>query len=404
MMSLPMEKLFERVFIEEPARGSLAAQRALEIFPRQRIQFVREGGFPKMPQLSRISGDGPSGDGPLGGGPFRPGRLSAEAVSAAKKTLLLKEFKGAFFKRCPGASPKLMCCNYYVLNLGQNCEMDCSYCYLQSFINFPAVVVYTNIEKALSELEALRRAHGRRPIRVGTGEQADSLSLDSLSLHSRRLVRFFKSCPSWLLEFKTKSHNIQNFENESHAGNVIVSWSLNPEFVIQKEEHGTSSLKQRLAAARRARDKGFKVSFHIDPLIFHQGWRESCSGLVRQIAGMFAPGEIFRLSLGALRFQPEQRALMRKRFGMESLVCRGEFFRGRDGKLRYDSQLRRDMFQFLIREFKRRGHDEGNLFLCMETPENWLGALSAPPKKIPRLKGEFDLRLIRQIESGKSSQ
>ena len=123
-MSLPMANLFERVYIEEPARGSCAAQRAMEIFPRQRIHFVREGGFPKMPQLSRISGDGPPGD-----GPFRPGRLSAEAVSAAKKTLLLKEFKGAFFKRCPGASPKLMCCNYYVLNLGQNCEMDCSYCY-----------------------------------------------------------------------------------------------------------------------------------------------------------------------------------------------------------------------------------------------------------------------------------
>ena len=367
---------FERVYIEDSARESAAVQRALEIFPRRKINFIREfAGEVSLPK----------------------GRLSAERMAASKKILLLKKFKGSFFKRCPGASPKMMCCNYYVLNLGQHCEMDCSYCYLQSFINLPAVALYTNIDQALGELEDLKKDHYSQPLRIGTGEQTDSLSLDDISLCSQSLVRFFRACPNWLLEFKTKSHNIKNFENESHGGNVIVSWSLNPEFVIQREERGTSSLGQRLKAARRARDKGFKVSFHIDPLIYHQGWKKNYSGLVRQIAELFSPKEIFRLSLGALRFQPEQKALMRKRFGMESLVCQGEFFRGRDGKLRYDSDLRREMFQFLIREFKRSGHDEGNLFLCMETPENWLGALKAPPRRIPKLKEEFDLSLIKQI-------
>ena len=363
---------FERVYIEDSARGSGAAQRALKIFPRGRVHFVRESDLPQ-------------------------GRLSAAQMAASKKTLLLKEFKGSFFKRCPGASPKMMCCNYFVLNLGQHCEMDCSYCYLQSFINFPAVALYTNIEQALEELEALKKDHFHQPLRIGTGEQTDSLSLDDISLYSRRLVRFFSQCPYWLLEFKTKSHNIKNFENESHAGNVIVSWSLNPELVVQKEERGTSPLCQRLSAARRARDKGFRVSFHIDPLIYHPGWKNSYGGLVRQIADLFSPKEIFRLSLGALRFQPEQKALMRKRFGMESLVCQGEFFRGRDGKLRYDSALRREMFQFLTQEFKRHGHDERNVFLCMETPENWLGALNALPRKIPKLRREFDLSLIKKI-------
>ena len=206
---------------------------------------------------------------------FKKSQLSPQQIQDSKKILYLKEFKGSFFKRCPGAKPKLMCCNYFVLNLGQNCEMDCSYCYLQSFINFPAVVIYTNIEKAFQELKELKKTNRDRYIRIGTGEQIDSLSLDDVSLYSVKLVEFFNDCPNWLLEFKTKSDNIKNFENIKHRGNIVLSWSVNPEFIVQKEEHGTASLKKRLLSAVRAKKKGFKISFHIDPLIYHDNWKKT---------------------------------------------------------------------------------------------------------------------------------
>ena len=125
-------KIFDRVYIEAEVQNSETAQRAKNIFPKNKIQIIPKDFLQK-------------------------GRLSAEQIKKSKKILLLKEFKGSFFKRCPAARPKLMCCNYFVLNLGQNCEMDCSYCYLQSFINFPAVVIYTNIEKAFQELEELKK-------------------------------------------------------------------------------------------------------------------------------------------------------------------------------------------------------------------------------------------------------
>ena len=125
-------KKFDKVYIDVSSQNSEAAKRVYKIFPKNKIQIVQEDFFKK-------------------------GQLTIEQIKNSKKSLLLKEFKGSFFKRCPGAKPKLMCCNYFVLNLGQNCEMDCSYCYLQSFINFPAVVIYTNIEKAFQELEELKK-------------------------------------------------------------------------------------------------------------------------------------------------------------------------------------------------------------------------------------------------------
>lgn len=354
---------FEQIYMDSSSQGSAVARRLESLFPKEKIQIVSDDFFQK-------------------------GTLSAKQLDKSKKTLFLKEFKGSFFKRCPGAKPKLMCCNYYVLNLGQNCEMDCSYCYLQSFINFPAVVLYSNIDKAFQELEELKKNHYQDYIRIGTGEQTDSLSLDDISLYSRSLVEFFNDCPHWLLEFKTKSDNVKNFENIQHSGNTVVSWSVNPEFIVQREEHKTSSLKERLSAARRVKDKGFKVSFHIDPLIYHKDWKQNYGQLVEQLTSLFSPREITHISLGALRFPPEQKRIMRQRFGMESLVCRGELLPSKEGKLRYDQEIRQEMFEYLLEKFKRNSSD-WPVFLCMETPEVWMNTMQAPAKKIPRIEKDF---------------
>ena len=362
---------FEKIYIESSALETETARRACHLFPKKKIHVTDSF-------------------------PFQKGVLSPDQIEQSKKILLLKNFKGSFFKRCPGARPKLLCCNYYVLNLGQNCEMDCSYCYLQSFINLPAVVIYTNVEDALEELRQIKKIHLNQYVRIGTGEQTDSLSLDDISLYSQKLVAFFRDCPYWQLEFKTKSHNIKNFENLEHAGNVTVSWSINPEEIASREEHGTSSLAERLFAAKRVMEKGFPVSFHIDPMIYHPEWKLTYGKMIQEITEQFSPEKVNHISIGALRFPQNQRATMRKRFTMESLICRGEFFKGRDGKLRYDNSLRREMFQFVFQSFKKHS-SKWNIFLCMETPENWLNVMNATPMKIPTLKKDFNLKVTQTL-------
>ena len=362
---------FKNIYIEQASACSLSAKRALQIFPKNRIHFIKDKSELK---------NNPD--------------MSAGQFNQSKKNLLLCSFKGRFFKRCPGARPGLICCNYFVLNLGQHCEMDCSYCYLQNLINFPFVVIYTNIEDALSELSEISTQMKDQKLRVGTGEITDSLSLDDISLHSARLVDFFKQHPHWTLEFKTKSSNVKNFVDREHGGNIIVSWSLNPEYIIKREEHGTASLKARLRSARLCRDRGFPVAFHLDPLIYHEGWEKHYSALVHQIVSLFKPGEVSHVSLGALRFQPQQRHLMRERFGMRSLITRGEYFKSKDGKLRYDSALRREMFRYMFSLFKEKD-PRWNVFLCMEDKESWLTAAQGLPQNMERTKSLFNLRAVR---------
>lgn len=363
-----MEQLitkFDKIYIDRAAESSRLAKRLISLFPGEKIEVVSEKPLKNL-----------------------EGSLSASEFNQSKRRLFVTPFRGQFFKRCPGAKPTLACCNYFVLNLGLQCDMNCSYCYLQSYINTPVMTIYSNLEDAIGELKEMAKTIDQAPLRIGTGETIDSLSLDPLTLYSRELIEFFREVPNWRLEFKTKSDYVDQFLDVSHAKNVIVSWSINPQAVIDHEEHGTASLDKRLKAARKCLDGGFQIAFHIDPMIWHSEWEKNYKQLVETIHAQFRPDEIPYFSLGALRFQPEQRHMMRERFSMQSWVTRAEMFASEDGKMRYDRELRNQMFNTVIQHFKSLDPN-WRIFLCMETPESWLGTYQATPMKIDELKDLF---------------
>ena len=361
---------FDQVFVHRDSLGSQLAQRIFSLFAPGKIKIVSEKPLPE-----------------------RHGELSSREFSESKRLLYICRFRGQFFKRCPGSKPGLACCNYFVLNWGLQCDMNCSYCYLQSFINTPLLTIYSNLDDAFAEMRLLGDDMGQSPLRIGTGETVDSLSLDPLTLYSRQLIDFFTDKPHWTLEFKTKSAEVRQFLDCRHAGNVIVSWSINPQNIIEHEEHGTASLTERLAAAELCVGRGYQIAFHLDPMIWHPEWRASYTALVDQICARFAPTQIPYLSVGALRFQPEQRAIMRERFGMKSYVTAAEMFPSADGKLRYDATLRQEMFQFILGEFKRRD-PAWRIFMCMETPETWLQTTGISPFKDESLGSLFAKRVL----------
>lgn len=366
---------FEKIYIDSRSLESKLAVRVMDLFPKEKIEIVNEQPWIDIKR-----------------------NLTAEEFNRSKKNLFLTPFTGQFFKRCPGSTQKkvLNCCNYHVLNLGSQCNMNCSYCYLQSYLNTPIMKMYTNLNQALEELESMAQDHGHLPFRVGTGEVIDSLSLDELTLFSRDLIAFFAKYPKWTLEFKTKSDRVDQFLDLGPSSNTVVSWSINCAEVIEREEHGTARLHERLQAAQKSLKAGFQVAFHLDPLIWHPEWKENYAGLVDQITQGFDPESVNVISLGTLRFQPEQRHMMKQRFGLKSLVTQAEMFPSEGAKLRYDASLRHEMFKFVYNRFKSHS-DKWKIFLCMETPETWISALESQPMAKSELQDLF--RPLPKIEA-----
>lgn len=366
---------FETIFIDRKTLDSKLSKRVLILARPDQIQIVDERPWKDI-----------------------RGMMSKDEYERSKKNLFLTEYQGEFFKRCPGHSPGLSCCNYFVLNFGQQCDLDCSYCYLQSFLNNRVMTLYTNLDKALEELKNLGKSMSKHQMRVGTGEVVDSLSLDPVTLFSHDLIEFFKDYPNWTLEFKTKTNYVQQFLKQEHAKNVIVSWSINPQAIIDSEEKGTASLEERLSAAEECLKHGYKIAFHIDPMIWTPAWKEQYFDLAKQIHQRFNPSQMPYMSIGALRFQPEQRHLMRERFGMKNHVTRAEMFVAKDGKLRYPQNLREEMFQALKREFLRLS-PQWKIFFCMEMPETWIEVEGSSPFKNEQIKDLFDTQVLREFQN-----
>jgi spore photoproduct lyase len=298
--------------------------------------------------------------------------------AAGKRRLFLAPHRGSFLGHCPAGTRGLACCNYLVMNLAANCPMDCGYCFLQEYLaDNPPLTAYVNPETALAELAQVLDRHTDRHFRIGTGELADSLALDPLTGLSAELVPFFAARRNGLLELKTKTDAIEGLLALDPKDRVVVSWSLAPPAAVAFAEHGTASIPERLAAARRVVAAGYKVGIHFDPMIEHAGWEEGYRDLVAAVAAAVPAARLAWISMGALRFSPGLRTKVRQRFPGTPLLA-GEQVPSADGKWRDFQPLRVAMYR-RVRDVVTAALPAVPLYLCMETPDVWQRVFGAPP-------------------------
>ena len=294
---------------------------------------------------------------------------STATFGAAKKKLFLARHKGDFLKKCPGSGGQV-CCNYFVVNFASNCPMDCGYCYLQEYLaENPALKVFSNVDDLLNQAAELFSKHRGFFFRIGTGEITDSLALDPYIGFAREVIPFFAEQPNVLLELKTKSDSVDGLLNLDPKDRVVVSWSMNPQRVIDSDEHGTASLEERLRAARRCQEAGYRLGFHFDPIIDYPCWEKDYLEMLDRMFATIDWRRISWLSMGVLRTTPALRRTMRDRFPRTRLVT-GEQVLCPDGKLRYFQPLRIQIYRKML-GWIRHAAPTVKVYLCMESKEVW---------------------------------
>jgi spore photoproduct lyase len=334
----------DMVIIEESCRTSELARRILGgIPPSVPVQYVTDG---------RVAA--------------RPLATSRDPFGAGKRRMIVMPRRGSFLMGCPASSAEFACCGYLVLVLASNCPMDCSYCFLQEHLaNNPGFQIYANYHHAFDELDRLTRAGCGRNFRVGTGEMADSLAFDSLTGLSRDLVGYFSAQQNLMLELKTKTDEIDNLLALDPRGHTLVSWSIAPVRVFANSEHHTAPPQARINAARRLLDAGYKIGFHLDPLIAYPRAEQDYLELLDTVFDVVPAKAIAFFSMGGLRMTPSLRTAARERFPTDPMLL-GEEVLGEDGRYRTFTPLRFRLFTKL-RERIAKACPDVPVYLCMET-------------------------------------
>ena len=304
------------------------------------------------------------------------------------------ETKGNIVRDCPGTKNHI-CCGYKTIDLIEGCVLSCSYCILKEYINAPNIKINRDMPYILSQVKETIEAEKTHILRFGTGELSDSLALDRRYGLNRPLIEFFGETKGALLELKSKWASIDHLIPYLNPYTVI-SFSLAPQRIIDKEEKRTSPLYKRLKTAKKAQDAGCFVGLHLDPVIIYEGFEKDYEYLIGDIGRILDLKKVLWVSLGLLRFPPQ----LFDRFleeGRRNLLY-GEFIRGEDGKYRYIKKERLKIYSMLYGLLKKQDEDLF-IYLCMEREDIWRDVAGITLEDNEALTGLFDDR-IKNIYGG----
>lgn len=263
---------------------------------------------------------------------------------------------------CPVDGEKTRCCKLRTLDAVQQCSFGCSYCSVQAFYNENQIRVVDNLSERLKKMELEEEVW-----HIGTGQASDSLLWGDDFGTLTALSEFAEAHPSIIIELKSKA--ARDVFDHAYPRNMVFTWSLNAPTIIEKEEHFTARLEERLRAAEKARDMGSLVGFHIHPMVLFKGWEEEYAFIARELERRFKPEEICMISIGTLTFTKAVLKRLRE-LGEESRVLEMELAPAA-GKFSYPLETKKKMFSHVFQSFSREFRESIFFYLCMEDPSLW---------------------------------
>lgn len=267
---------------------------------------------------------------------------------------------------CPVDGEKTRCCKLRTLDAVMQCAFGCSYCSIQAFYNENEIKIVSNLEGKLNNLEISEEVW-----HIGTGQASDSLLLGDDYGTLSALASFADKHPDVVIELKSKSK--RDVFSRPWPKNMVFTWSLNAPTIIEKEEHFTASLIERLEDAEKARDNGNLVGFHIHPMFFFKGWEDEYKYVIDEITSRFKPEDLLMIGIGTLTFTKAVIKRLRE-MGAESKVLEMELVEAA-GKYSYPLEKKEKMFRHIYSSFPKEYKDNVFFYLCMEDPSLWMKCL-----------------------------
>jgi spore photoproduct lyase len=337
-----LDSVLDRVVVSEEAAGRSDTQELLE-----RIQSY---GIPREESLPDTDSDSIN-----------------QTFRKEKETLYLRVNRGSFIK--PWESPpSIVGRDEWCLTPVEGCPLDCSYCYLQDYLDRPLIQLFVNQgEMADHVRKFLDDPPSEPPHFFSLGELSDGLFLEPILRSVPKVWDVFRDAEA-KIEIRSKSHHVHGLaqEIEPHPSGVF-TWTLSPSGMDQRNEMLTAPLEDRLAAMRHMLDEGFRVSARLDPILLEDNWFERYAGLLRTMDEYLDLEELTFLLLGVFRFPKGFDRTMEDRFTNREFL-RDEFVEGPDGKLRYARGRRTDVYRKLGDLVREYGGDPN---LCMEPEYVW---------------------------------
>ncbi|MBN2529711.1 MAG: DNA photolyase [Deltaproteobacteria bacterium] len=241
---------------------------------------------------------------------FNRGKQNFELQKKSPKLILAQKqppFVYPFSQNCQQAGFKQAV--YVTPALG--CRFNCDFCFLHGMYNSANLVVFVNTEDVFAELNAILNSSPSSPLLSPTGDhcplfvsisyETDLIALESICGLAGDWIEFCRQHPNVFVECRTRSGQIKQLSSPPSPGNFLLAWSLNPDEVIRRYEHGAPGLEKRLTAVDAALSEGWPVRICFDPILPGPGFEKRYSQLFETVFSRIPADSLFDVTAGPFR-------------------------------------------------------------------------------------------------------
>lgn len=115
------------------------------------------------------------------------------------------------------------------------------------------------------------------------GSNSDMVLENAITGNLRWAIEEFGKLENATATFSTKFHMVDDLLDANHKGHTQMRISINPKDIIKKVEIGTSKLEDRIHAANKMFEAGYKIGINIAPIILVEDWKYNYINLIKQL-------------------------------------------------------------------------------------------------------------------------
>jgi spore photoproduct lyase len=191
-----------------------------------------------------------------------------------------------------------------------NCIYNCQYCFLQGMYPSSYIVIFVNYDDFINAIIE-KYYELNKSMFLSISYDSDLLVFEKKLNIIDKISYELKDLPI-TLEIRTKSANYNLMKDIRYKKNILLNFSLSPDFIINRYELKTPSLQKRLNIINLAIEE-FCVAITFDPLIHSDSFDEIYKEFFDVVNKNIKLSSIDRFIVGVFRINTKQLKKIRKK-------------------------------------------------------------------------------------------
>jgi len=229
-----------------------------------------------------------------------------------------------------------------------NCLYNCDYCFLQGMYTSGNIVIFVNDDDFMNEIrkQINNLKYPSKPMFVSVSYNTDLMAMENIFPLTSRWINFAAETKNLYIEIRTKSALFSAIKDMQPSDNVILSWTLSPEYISEYYENSAPPLEKRLKSVIMALDKGWKVRLCFDPIIIVKDWYIIYCRFFEKIFSQIDTDKLIDITIGVFRMNKDYYKRIRKREPRSDIFYNS--FSVRNGVVAPDKEIRTKVLASLV--------------------------------------------------------